>query len=220
MYIYIYTRVQIHRPTFIKIWKMRSVEQYSPIPYVVWVLYGLPLVHPHSMLVITINGTGTAIELAYVTLFLLCSAGATRRKVLLLLAGELAFVGAVAVLVITLAHTNERRSMIVGALFGTGMYAAPLSVMYVLVSSLHFFFFLIFVPWMPLIYVPSMVQKMVIQSRSVEYMPLSLASLVNDICWTTYALIKFDVYITVIKLCYYYYFSTNLIYTSASYKQN
>jgi hypothetical protein len=129
MYIYIYTRVQIHRPTFIKIWKMRSVEQYSPIPYVVWVLYGLLLVHPHSMLVITINGTGTAIELAYVTLFLLCSAGATRRKVLLLLAGELAFVGAVAVLVITLAHTNERRSMIVGALFGTGMYAAPLSVM-------------------------------------------------------------------------------------------
>jgi solute carrier family 50 protein (sugar transporter) len=42
-------------------------------------------------------------------------------------------------------------------------------------------------------------QKMVIQTKSVEYMPLflSLASLANSICWTAYALIHFDVYITV-----------------------
>ncbi|WVZ76687.1 hypothetical protein U9M48_024640 [Paspalum notatum var. saurae] len=167
-------------PTFIRIWKNGSVEQYSPVPYVatllncmMWVLYGLPLVHPHSMLVITINGTGMAIELTYVTLFLLYSAGAARRKVLLLLAAEVAFVGAVTALVLSLAHTHERRSMIVGilcVLFGTGMYAAPLSVM-----------------------------KMVIQTKSVEYMPLflSLASLVNGICWTAYALIRFDLYITI-----------------------
>nr|CAB3449676.1 unnamed protein product [Digitaria exilis] len=162
-------------PTFIRIWKKGSVEQYSPVPYVatllncmMWVLYGLPLVHPHSMLVITINGTGMAIELAYVTLFLLYSTGAARRKVFLLLAAEVAFVGAVAALVLTMAHTHERRSMIVGilcVLFGTGMYAAPLSVM----------------------------------TKSVEYMPLflSLASLVNGICWTAYALIRFDLYITI-----------------------
>ncbi|WVZ76708.1 hypothetical protein U9M48_024660 [Paspalum notatum var. saurae] len=167
-------------PTFIRIWKKRAVEQYSPIPYVatllncmMWVLYGLPVVHPHSMLVITINGTGMAIQLTYVTLFLLYSAGAARRKVFLLLAGEVAFVAGVAVLVLTLAHTHERRSMVVGllcVLFGTGMYAAPLSVM-----------------------------KMVIQTKSVEYMPLflSLASLVNGICWTAYALIRFDPYITI-----------------------
>ena len=44
-------------------------------------------------------------------------------------------------------------------------------------------------------------QKMVIQTKSVEYMPLflSLASLVNGICWTAYALIRFDLYITVSK---------------------
>ncbi|CAD6247257.1 unnamed protein product [Miscanthus lutarioriparius] len=167
-------------PTFIRIWKKGSVEQYSPIPYVatllncmMWVLYGLPVVHPHSMLVITINGAGMAIQLTYVTLFLLYSAGAVRRKVVLLLAAEVAFVGAVAALVLTLAHTHERRSMVVGifcVLFGTGMYAAPLSVM-----------------------------KMVIQTKSVEYMPLflSLASLVNGICWTAYALIHFDLYITI-----------------------
>lgn len=42
-------------------------------------------------------------------------------------------------------------------------------------------------------------QKLVIQTKSVEYMPLflSLASLANSICWTAYALIRFDLYITV-----------------------
>ena len=45
-------------------------------------------------------------------------------------------------------------------------------------------------------------QKMVIQTKSVEYMPLflSLASLVNGICWTAYALVHSDLYITVRKL--------------------
>uniref|UniRef100_A0A0E0LF63 Bidirectional sugar transporter SWEET n=1 Tax=Oryza punctata TaxID=4537 RepID=A0A0E0LF63_ORYPU len=53
------------------------------------------------------------IQLAYIALFL-------------------AFGGAVALLVLTLAHTRERRAMVVGiliVLFGTGMYAAPLTVM-------------------------------------------------------------------------------------------
>ncbi|CAD6251046.1 unnamed protein product [Miscanthus lutarioriparius] len=178
---------------------------YSPVPYVatllncmMWVLYGLPAVHPHSMLVITINGTGVAIEVTYITLFLLYSTGATRRRVLLQLAAEVAFVGAVAALVLNLAHTYERRSMVVGilcVLFGTGMYAAPLSVMYPPSITCDMdidrvFFYVCF---------SSMTQKMVIKTKSVEYMPLflSLASLVNGICWTAYALIRFDLYITV-----------------------
>ncbi|CAM0945291.1 unnamed protein product [Alopecurus aequalis] len=167
-------------PTFIRIWKKKTVEQYSAVPYLatllncmMWVLYGLPVVHPNSMLVITINGTGMAIELTYIALFLAFSVGAARRRVLLILVAEVAFVAAVAALVLSFAHSHTRRSMVVGVLcvlFGTGMYAAPLSVM-----------------------------KMVIQTKSVEYMPLflSLASLVNGICWTAYALIKFDLYITI-----------------------
>ncbi|URE49551.1 bidirectional sugar transporter [Musa troglodytarum] len=166
--------------TFVRIWKKGSVEQFSPIPYVatllncmMWVVYGLPMVHPHSMLVITINGSGLAIELSYVLLFLVYSHGSKRLKVLLMLLAETAFVAAIALLVLTLAHTHERRSMIVGVLcvfFGTMMYAAPLSVM-----------------------------RLVIQTKSVEYMPLflSLASFFNAVCWTAYALIRFDPYITI-----------------------
>lgn len=191
------------------------MEQYSPIPYVatllncmMWVLYGLPLVHPHSMLVITINGTGMLIQLTYVALFLVYSAGAARRKVSLLLAAEVAFVGAVAALVLALAHTHERRSMVVGilcVLFGTGMYAAPLSVMVSTVVYVCLCSYMYAAPnALLLICYPRMMracvdQKMVIQTKSVEYMPLflSLASLVNGICWTAYALIRFDLYITV-----------------------
>lgn len=167
-------------PTFVRIWKNRSVEEFSPYPYLatllncmMWVVYGMPLVHPHSILVITINGSGVIIELSFVLLFLVYSKGSRRLKVLAMLLGEIAFVGIVALLVLTLAHTHERRSSIVGVIcvfFCVMMYASPLSVM-----------------------------KMVIQTRSVEFMPffLSLASFFNGACWTIYALIRFDPYIII-----------------------
>ncbi|KAL5719045.1 Bidirectional sugar transporter sweet4 [Ranunculus cassubicifolius] len=167
-------------PTFVQICKKGSVEQFSPVPYLAtllncmfWVLYGLPMVHPHSMLVITINGTGFIIELAYVLLFIFNSEGKKRMRVIFILIGETIMVGFVGILVMTVAHTHEKRSLIVGCIcvvFGTMMYVAPLSVM-----------------------------KLVITTRSVEYMPffLSFASFANGVCWTTYALIRFDLFITV-----------------------
>ncbi|XP_058100517.1 bidirectional sugar transporter SWEET4-like [Magnolia sinica] len=167
-------------PTFYNIWKKGSVQQFSPAPYLatilncmLWVLYGIPLVHPHSMLVITINGSGFLIELIYILLFLFYSDGKKRMWVFLMFLLEATFVGVVAALVLSLAHTHERRSLIVGSfcvLFGTLMYVAPLSVM-----------------------------KMVIRTRSVEFMPffISLASFANGVCWTAYALIRFDLFITI-----------------------
>lgn len=53
-------------------------------------------------------------------------------KVVKVLAAEIAFVVVVVVVVLLAAHTYERRTLIVGILciiFGTCMYAAPLSVM-------------------------------------------------------------------------------------------
>ena len=42
-------------------------------------------------------------------------------------------------------------------------------------------------------------QGKVIKTKSVEYMPflLSLVSFLNGCCWTAYALIRFDLYVTV-----------------------
>lgn len=129
----------ICRPTFVQIVKKGSAEPFSPVPYLatlincmVWVIYGLPMVHPNSILVITINGAGTAIKLLYITLFLIYSDKKKRLKVLLGILVELIFIAIVAILVLTLLHTTKQRSLVVGIvciLFNIMMYASPLSVM-------------------------------------------------------------------------------------------
>ncbi|KAI8546171.1 hypothetical protein RHMOL_Rhmol07G0097000 [Rhododendron molle] len=167
-------------PTFIQICKKGSVEQFSAAPYLatlincsLWVLYGLPMVHPNRTLVLTINGAGVVIELVYLLLFFRYSDRRKKLRVVGIMLVECVILAALAILVMTLAHTTKVRSTTVGSIALVGnvlMYASPLSVM-----------------------------KMVITTRSVEYMPLSLslASLANGICWTTYAVIRFDPFIAV-----------------------
>lgn len=160
--------------------KKRDVEEYVPDPYLatflncaLWVFYGLPVVHQNSILVATINGAGLAIEVAYLSIYFAYAPKPKRAKMLGVLAVELVFIAAVVAGVVLGADTHEKRSLIVGSLcvfFGTLMYAAPLTIM-----------------------------RQVITTKSVEYMPftLSLVSFLNGICWTTYALIRFDIFITV-----------------------
>ncbi|KAI3691884.1 hypothetical protein L6452_31686 [Arctium lappa] len=167
-------------PTFLRIWKKRNVEQYSPVPYLasffncgLWVLYGMPFVHPHSLLVVTTNGAGFAIELVYLVIFLLCSDKRKRLKVALVMLLEIMFFGALVLLVLTIVHTTQQRSTIVGSISVAAnilMYASPLSVM-----------------------------KLVITTKSVEYMPflLSLFCFFNGLCWFLYALVPFDSFIAV-----------------------
>ncbi|KAL9264570.1 Bidirectional sugar transporter SWEET7-like protein [Drosera capensis] len=117
------------RPTFVNIYKKGSVEQYSPVPYLatffncmLWVLYGLPFVHPNSILVITINGAGTFIEVP----------NNKRLKLIVIAVLEVVFVGVVAVAVLSLVHGTKDRSRVIGIIAIVGnimMYAAPLSVM-------------------------------------------------------------------------------------------
>ncbi|XP_059287577.1 bidirectional sugar transporter SWEET4-like [Lycium ferocissimum] len=170
----------LNRPTFVRIWKKKSVEQFSPVPYLatfincgLWVLYGIPLVHPHSILILTIDVTGLAIEVVYLALFLLYSETKERMKFFLIIVGEIIFLASLAVLVLTLVQTHKKRSTIVGSICMAGnilMYASPLVVM-----------------------------KLVMRSKSVEFMPffLSLFSFLNAVSWTTYALIRLDAFILV-----------------------
>ncbi|KAK7316511.1 hypothetical protein RJT34_00028 [Clitoria ternatea] len=167
-------------PTFVSICKKGSVEQYSAVPYLatlmncmVWTLYGMPTVHPHSLLVVTINGAGCVVEIIYITLFLIYSHRTKRLNLFLSLFFQLIFITALTLVTLTLIHTVNKRSAIVGTicmLFNVTMYASPLSIM-----------------------------KLVIKTKSVEYMPffLSLASFGNGVCWTTYALIPFDPFIAI-----------------------
>ena len=64
-------------PTFYKIIKKKDVEEFKPDPYLAtvlncafWVFYGMPFVHPNSLLVVTINGVGLVFEFVYLTIFI------------------------------------------------------------------------------------------------------------------------------------------------------
>lgn len=69
--------------------KKRSVEKYSPWPYLatmmnclLWCFYGLPMVTPDSLLVITINGSGMALMIIYITIFFIFANDAQQRVLL------------------------------------------------------------------------------------------------------------------------------------------
>ncbi|XP_074278987.1 bidirectional sugar transporter SWEET5-like [Silene latifolia] len=162
-------------PTFIRIIKNKSVEQFKPDPYIatilncaMWVLYGLPFVHPNNILVVTINGIGLGIEIIYVSIFFIYSTWGKRKRIAIALVIELIFFLVVLFITMKAIHTIKIRTIFVGALcvaFNVIMYFSPLTVM-----------------------------KMVIKTKSVKYMPfwLSLTNFLNGACWTAYALIIFD----------------------------
>lgn len=115
------------------------MQQYSPIPYlatfvncILWVVYGMPFIHPHSILVVTINGAGFFIELLYLILFVIYSDKKKRIKIVLIAIGEIIIVGIMTALVLTFAPTTKLRSSVVGiigVICNILMYASPLSVM-------------------------------------------------------------------------------------------
>ncbi|KAG7985581.1 hypothetical protein I3843_03G033700 [Carya illinoinensis] len=172
-------------PTFCRIIKNKAVEDYSPLPYIatvlncmLWIFYGLPIVHEHSVLVVTTNSVGLVLELIYLAIFYTYAAGQKngRKKVAIGLAIEVVFVAVVAVITMLTLHSHERRSMMVGIIadfFNILMYISPLTVM-----------------------------KQVITTKSVKYMPfyLSLTNHLNGCIWTCYALIKFDIYVLVCNI--------------------
>ncbi|CAN6458610.1 unnamed protein product [Victoria cruziana] len=166
--------------TFKRIVKSRSTEDFSGVPYVATLLncllsawYGLPFVSPHNLLVSTINGTGVVIELVYVFLFLIFAVDRkARAKVGGLLCLVLLVFSGVA-LVSMLALHGQHRKIFCGfaaTIFSICMYASPLSIM-----------------------------RLVIKTKSVEYMPffLSLFVFLCGTSWFVYGLLGRDPFVAV-----------------------
>lgn len=68
------------------------MEEFKPDPYLatllncmLWVFYGIPVVHPNSILVVTINGIGLVIEATYLTIFFIYSDNKKRVSAMALL---------------------------------------------------------------------------------------------------------------------------------------
>ncbi|XP_027358783.1 bidirectional sugar transporter SWEET5-like [Abrus precatorius] len=168
-------------PTFYKIIKNRSVEEFKPDPYIAtllncafWVFYGMPFVHPHSILVVTINAIGLVIEFVYIAIYFTYATKNGRIKVMISLSVEVIFFAAVVLVTMRALHSIPQRSLVIGIIcdvFNVMMYVSPLTIM-----------------------------AKVIKTKSVRYMPfwLSLTNFLNGVCWTTYALIHpFDLFVLI-----------------------
>ncbi|XAR49621.1 hypothetical protein NMG60_11032885 [Bertholletia excelsa] len=165
--------------TFKRIIKNKSTEQFSCIPYLMALLncllftwYGLPFVSPHNLLVSTISAVGAALESMYIVVFVIFAPKKEKGKILALVACLLTTFGLTAVVSLLAFHGKKRKLFcgLAATIFCIVMYASPLSVM-----------------------------RMVIKTKSVEYMPflLSLFVFLNGTCWFIYGLLEEDPFITV-----------------------
>ncbi|XP_031278984.1 bidirectional sugar transporter SWEET1-like [Pistacia vera] len=151
--------------TFKRIIRSKSTEQFSGIPYVMTMLncllsawYGLPFISEDNLLVSTINGAGAAIELVYVLIFLIFAPKKEKAKIFGLFVTILSVFASVALVSLLALHGNGRKNFcgFAATIFSVIMYASPLSVM-----------------------------RMVIKTKSVEFMPFFL-SLFVFFCGTSF----------------------------------
>lgn len=166
-------------PTFYRMIKTNSVEELKPeynlattMSCLFWVFYGMPFIHPRSVLVATAYGIVLAIQLAYLFIFLLYANDNKRRMyvggVFLI---ELVVVSLVIGSVIGLAHTVDARMKVVGAFCLVSGVAAT---------------------------VPDfMCLAQVTRTKSVEGIPFLnvLISTLYQLCWFLYACLKFDIFL-------------------------
>ncbi|CAL1362801.1 unnamed protein product [Linum trigynum] len=165
--------------TFKRIIKNKTTEEFSGVPYVMTLLncllsawYGLPFVSKNNLLVSTINGTGAAIEIVYVLLFLIFAPNKVRAKIGGLFAAVLTVFAVVALVSVFALHGNTRKLFcgIAATVFSIIMYASPLSIM-----------------------------RLVIKTKSVEFMPffLSLFVFLCGTSWFVFGLLGGDPFIAI-----------------------
>ncbi|XP_051188725.1 bidirectional sugar transporter SWEET11 [Lolium perenne] len=164
-------------PTFLRVYRKKSTEGFSSVPYVValfscalWILYGL--VKTNSSPLLTINAFGCVVESAYILMYLIYAPKAARLRTLasFLLLNVAAFSLIVAVTVFLVPQPN--RVKVLGSVclaFSMAVFVAPLSVIFV-----------------------------VIKTKSAEYMPFSLSFFLtlSAVAWFFYGLFTKDIYVT------------------------
>lgn len=166
-------------PTFSRITRNRSTEQFSVFPYIfalfnclICTWYGLPFVSQNNILVTTVNAAGAIFQLFYISLYIAYCQKEARVKMIALL---LLVVGIVTAIALVTYEFMEQplRKLFVGSLsvFSLiSMFASPLSII-----------------------------KLVIETRSVEFMPfyLSLSTLLMSVSFFAYGFLGQDPFVYV-----------------------
>ncbi|KAL7172222.1 hypothetical protein ACSBR2_031840 [Camellia fascicularis] len=163
-------------PTFYRIYKKKSTEGFQSIPYAVALFSAMLLLYygllkTNGLMIITINTIGCAIEATYLLVFMIY---ATREAKIYTTKLLIMFnVGAFGLITLCtfLFSKGHQRVTIVGwicAVFSVSVFAAPLSIM-----------------------------RLVIKTKSVEYMPFALSFFLTlcAIMWFFYGFLIKDYYI-------------------------
>ncbi|MED6221053.1 hypothetical protein PIB30_050732 [Stylosanthes scabra] len=170
----------LYRVTFKRVIKKKSTEEFSCIPYIVALLncllftwYGLPVVSCkwENFPLVTVNGVGILFELSYVLIYFCFSSPKGKVKVAITAIPVLIVFCAIAIASAFAFPDHRHRKLLVGSV-GLGvsiaMYSSPLVAM-----------------------------KKVIQSKSVEFMPLPLSfcSFLASSLWLTYGILIRDIFV-------------------------
>ncbi|XP_010062769.2 bidirectional sugar transporter SWEET2 [Eucalyptus grandis] len=166
-------------PTFRRIIRNQSTEQFSGLPYIYALLncllctwYGTPLISSNNMLVMTVNFTGALFQLAYIVLYV---AYADKQKKMMMLGLLSAVLAIFAIIVVTSLHIPDAdlRRDIVGIISGVSLISMLAS--------------------------PLLIINLVIRTKSVEFMPfyLSLSMFLMSASFTLYGSFNDDIFIYV-----------------------
>ncbi|GAU26787.1 hypothetical protein TSUD_317850 [Trifolium subterraneum] len=165
-------------PTFRRVCKKKSTEGFQSIPYVaalfsamLWLFYAY--MKTGETLLITINAFGCVIETIYLAIYVTYCPKKVRMSTLRMIV-LMNFVGFGAIVVLThvIFEKEDQRLKLLGwicVVFATSVFAAPLSII-----------------------------RVVIRTRSVEFLPfpLSLLLLISAVMWLLYGLSLKDIYVT------------------------
>ncbi|KAJ8483703.1 hypothetical protein OPV22_016188 [Ensete ventricosum] len=163
-------------PTFYRVYKRKSTEGFQSVPYVValfsamlWISYAL--LKTDACLLITINSVGCAIETVYIVVYLAYAPKAakifTAKLVLLII---VAMFGLILLLTLLLSKGAKRVEILgwICVSFSVSVFVAPLSVI-----------------------------RLVIRTKSVEFMPFSLSFFLtlSAVVWFAYGLLIRDLFV-------------------------
>ncbi|GLJ36959.1 hypothetical protein SUGI_0747780 [Cryptomeria japonica] len=166
--------------TFVKVIREKSVGHYSCTPYVIalfncftYTWYGMPVVSKgwENILLSTVNGAGIIPECFFICTYLLLAPPKAKLEVVRMVATVVVVFTVMAMVSTFGLHEHKTRKFfvgIVGIITSIALYASPLLIM-----------------------------KLVITTKSVEFMPfyLSFFGFLNSTLWMTYGVLSKDVLI-------------------------
>lgn len=164
-------------PTFRRVIRNKSTEQFSGLPYIYALLncllsawYGTPMMSTDNILVTTVNSIGAVFQIIYITLFIMHAEKPKKVRMFGLL---LAVLGLFAVIIAGSLHISDftLRHILIGCLSSAAlvsMFASPLFVI-----------------------------NLVLRTRSVEFMPfyLSLSTFLMSSAFFIYGLLNDDPFV-------------------------